>query len=64
MVIQIHRDKNILAYMGKRKKLVRILSMTESGAVAQYESVDEPGNIYMPLIVDGKNVEQFEIIGE
>lgn len=53
-----------LAYMGKGKKrrLVRVLQVTEDGAVAQYEPIDEPGHIYMPLIgPDGKNVEQFEI---
>lgn len=53
-----------LAYRGKGKKrrLVRVLQVTEDGAVAQYEPIDEPGHIYMPLIgPDGKNVEQFEI---
>ena len=34
--------------------LVRILSMIDTGAVVQYELVDEPGNKHMPLIVDGK----------
>ncbi|CAK7083124.1 hypothetical protein [Tissierella sp.] len=64
MVVHIHRDKTLLAHMGKKKTLVRILSMTDTGAVTQYELVDEPGNKYMPLIVDGKNVEEFEILGE
>lgn len=52
----------MLAYMGKKRKLVNILTTTETGAVAQYEPVDEPGNRFMPLIVDGKNVETFEIV--
>jgi len=64
MAVYIHRDKTLLAYMGKRKKLVRVLSTTETGAIAQYEFIDEPGVIYMPLIVNGKNVEKFEILGE
>ena len=64
MAVYIHRDKTLLAYMGKKKKLVRILSTTEAGAVAQYELVDELGVIYMPLIENGKNVEKFEILGE
>ena len=63
-MIIIDRDRNLLAYMGKKKRLIRILSMTDAGAVAQYELADDPGNIYMPLIENGKNVEQFEIIGE
>lgn len=57
MVIQIHRDKNLLAYMGKKKRLVRVLATTETGAVVQYEPLDELGNIYMSLIENGKNVE-------
>lgn len=63
MAIRVE-DKNILAYMGKKKRLVRVLTMTESGAIAQYELVANPGQIFMPLIVDGENVEKFEIIGE
>lgn len=64
MIVHIHRDKNLLAYMGKSKKLVRVLTTTSTGAVAQYEPVDEPGHIYLPLIENGKNVEKFEILGE
>lgn len=64
MVIRIHRDKNLLALMGKKKRLVRILATTETGAVVQYEPLDEIGNTYMPLIENGKNVEDFEIVGE
>lgn len=64
MAIRIGREKNLLAYMGKKKKLVRILTMTETGAVAQYEFLNEPGNVYIPLIEEGRNVEEFEIIGE
>ena len=64
MVVHIHRDKTLLAHMGKKKELVKILSITETGAVAQYELVDEPGTVYMPPIINGKNVEKFEILGE
>lgn len=64
MAIRIDRNKNLLAYMGKNKKLVRVLTMTEDGAVAQYEFLNEPGNVYMSLIEEGRNVEKFEIIGE
>ncbi|WMM26689.1 hypothetical protein RBU61_08420 [Tissierella sp. MB52-C2] len=64
MVVHIHRDKTLLAHMGKKKELVRILSITETGAVAHYELVDEPGVVYMPLIVNGRNIEEFKILGE
>ena len=64
MVIQIHRDKNILAFMGKMKRLVRVLATTETGAEVLYEPLDELGNIDKPLIKDGKNVEDFEIVGD
>lgn len=60
----IGKDKSILACMGKKKRLVRVLTITETGAVAQYEFADEPGIIYIPLIENGKNVDTFEIIGE
>ena len=56
-------ELNLLALKGKRKEWVRIKRITETGAVAQYEPYDEPGNKYMPLIIDGKNVEEFKIIG-
>lgn len=52
----------MLAYWGKKRKLIKILRLTETGAVAQYEPVDEPGMIFAPLIENGKNVEEFEII--
>ncbi|WP_034639636.1 hypothetical protein, partial [Desulfofalx alkaliphila] len=54
----------MLAYRGKRRQLVRILRQTSTGAVAQYEPVEEPGNRYMPLIENGKNVERFELVEE
>lgn len=59
-----YRDENLLAYMGNKKKLVRILSTTESGAVVAYEIVNKPGNVFNPLIEKGKNVEEFQILGE
>ena len=52
----------MLAYRGSKKKLVNILSFTETGAIKQYEPYDQPGNRFMPLIENGKNVEKFEII--
>ena len=52
----------MLAYRGKKKQLVNILSFTETGAVKQYEPYDQPGNRFMPLIIDSKNVEEFKII--
>lgn len=57
-------NKNMLAYYGKSKRLIRVLTITESGAIAQYEVVGEEGIVYMPLIENGKNVEEIEIIGE
>lgn len=48
-----------LAYRGK--ELVRILRITKEGAVALYESYNEPDNLYMPLIIDNKNVEKFKL---
>ena len=64
MAIRIHRNKNLLAYMGEEKQLVRILTILENGAVAQYELVDEPGIVCMPLIENDRNVDSFEIIGD
>ena len=52
----------MLAYRGKKKQLVNILSFTETGAVKQYEPYDQPENRFMPLIIDGKNIENFEIV--
>lgn len=52
----------MLAYRGKKKQLVNILSFTETGAVKQYEPYDQPGNRFMPLVENGKNVEEFRII--
>lgn len=49
--------------MGKSKRLVRVITTTKSGTVAQYEPVDQPGNRYMPLIENEENVEKFEVIG-
>ncbi|CAK7002479.1 hypothetical protein [Tissierella sp.] len=63
-IVHTHRDKTLLAYMGKRKQLVRILTTTSTGAVSKYEFVDKPGITHTPLVVDGKNVDNFEILGE
>ena len=52
----------MLAYRGKKKQLINILSFTETGAVKQYEPYDQPGNRFMPLVENGKNVEKFEIV--
>ena len=52
----------MLAYRGKKKRLINILSFTETGAVKQYEPYDQPGNRFMPLVENGKNVEKFEIV--
>ncbi len=52
----------LLAYKGKKRQLVNILSFTETGAVKQYEPYGDKGNIYMPLIINGDNVEKFEIV--
>ncbi|MEW8993088.1 hypothetical protein [Clostridium sp.] len=52
----------MLAYKGKRKEIVNILSFTETGAVKQYEPVEYPGRRFMPLIENGKNIDKFEII--
>lgn len=52
----------MLAYRGKKKQLVNILSFTETGAVKQYEPYDQPGNRFMPLVENGMNVEKFEIV--
>ncbi|GEM_PF-1799241 len=52
----------MLAYKGKRKEIVNILSFTETGAVKQYEPVEHPGRRFMPLIENDKNIEEFQII--
>ncbi len=50
----------MLAYRGKRRQIVKVLRYTNTGAVAQYEPVNEPGSRYMPLVIDGENIESFE----
>lgn len=50
------------AYDVKRKRMVNV-ERNEGDTVIAYSLPDEPGVWYFPLIVDGKNVEPFEILG-
>jgi len=51
----------MLALQGKRKKLVKICRI-ENGVV--YLTEEPPGSrkCYLPLVQDGQNVEEFEIL--
>jgi hypothetical protein len=55
--------KNVLALRGKRKKLVRIARM-ENGVVYLTEEPPGSGTYYLPLVENGKNVEEFELLKE
>ncbi len=53
------------AYDVKRKRIVNVTRVTESGAIAIYTVPSDPkeaGKWYYPLIENGKNVETFEIL--
>lgn len=53
------------AYDVERKRIINIEAMTREGAISQYSLPNKPGQIFFPLIgEDGKNVEQFDIIGK
>lgn len=46
----------------KRKRLINVLRMSETGAIISYSPVDQPGLIFLPLIENGRNVEPYEIL--
>jgi len=51
----------MLAHWGKGKTLVRIYNM-ENGIVYCIESPPDSGRYYLPLVEDGRNVEEYEIL--
>ena len=51
----------MLALQGKRKKLVKI-HRSENGVVILTEQPPDSGNYFLPLIENGVNVEQFELV--
>ncbi len=51
----------MLALWGKRKKLVKIHRM-ENGIAYLIEEPPGSGSFYLPLVKDGENVEEFEIV--
>lgn len=51
----------MLAYQGKHKKLVKVHRM-ENGVVYLTEEPPGSGMFYLPLVENGKNVEEFEIL--
>ena len=53
----------MLARWGKKKALVKIHRM-ENGVVYLTEEPPGSGMFYLPLVENGKNVEEFEIVGE
>lgn len=53
----------MLALRGKRKKLVRIVRI-ENGIVYLTEEPPDSGIYRLPLVIDGKNVEEFKIVEE
>jgi hypothetical protein len=52
----------VQAYDVKRKRVVNIERIDKDGAIVAYSILGEPGNWYFPLIVDGKNVEPYQIL--
>ena len=48
----------MLVLWGRRKKLAKVTRI-EDGAVYQIEMPPNSGMFYIPLVVDGKNVEQY-----
>lgn len=46
----------------KRKRLVNVLRMSETGAIISYSPADQPGLIILPLIENGRNAEPYEIL--
>lgn len=51
----------MLAYWGKKRNLVKIQRI-ENGVVYAYSFVQNEGKWFFPLVQDGTNVEEFEII--
>lgn len=51
----------MLALQGKRKKLVKICRI-ENGVVYLTEEPPGSGKYYLPLVQDGRNVEEFKIL--
>ena len=53
----------MLAYWGKKKELVEIVNI-ENGVIyaIYYITGKHKGNLCLPLVENGKNVENFEIV--
>jgi hypothetical protein len=58
----VYRRNIVLAYWGRKKKLVRILSIRDETVYSYYGTGEDSGKLFLPLVVDGKNVEEFEIV--
>lgn len=53
------------AYDVKRKRVVEVMKLIETGAIAIYTVPNDPaeaGKWYYPLIKNGKNVEPYKIL--
>lgn len=59
--VELKEGRHMLALRGKRKKLVKILRM-ENGVVYLTEEPLGSGIKRLPLVMDGKNVEEFELL--
>jgi hypothetical protein len=53
----------MLVLWGKKKKLAKVTRI-ENGAVYQLEMPPDSGIFYMPLVVDGKNVEEYTEVSD
>ncbi len=52
----------MLAYWGKKRRLVKIQKI-KNGVIYAYSIVGEhEGNWYFPLVEKGRNVEEFELV--
>ena len=48
---------------GKKKKLAKVTRI-ENGAVYQLEMPPDSGNLHIPLVVDGRNVEEYTEVSD
>lgn len=51
----------MLAYWGKKKKIVKISNMRDGVVYSYYGTGKNEGKLFLPLVENGKNVESFEI---
>lgn len=53
----------MLVLWGRRKKLAKVTNI-ENGTIYQIEMPPDSGNLHIPLVVDGKNLEEYTEVKE